>query len=78
MLKKEDNESITFAKQIKRYVRVGGVVVLDNMLWGGSVLKPGDENSISIRKTGDFIQNDNRCSNFLLPIRDGIMVCIKK
>jgi len=26
MLKKEDNESITFAKQIKRYVRVGGVV----------------------------------------------------
>ena len=59
-------------------IRVGGIIVLDNMLWGGSVLKPGDENSMSIRKTGDFIQNDNRCSNFLLPIRDGVMVCIKK
>ena len=59
-------------------VRRSGVVVLDNMLWGGTVLDPQDDNALSICKTGDFIQKDNRCFNFLLPIRDGVMICIKK
>ena len=56
----------------------GGIIILDNMLWGGSVINPTDDDSKSIRKTGDFIQKDNRVFNFLLPVRDGLMMCIKK
>lgn len=55
----------------------GGIIILDNMLWGGNVLNPIDDDSKSIRNTGDFIQKDDRVFNILLPIRDGLMLCIK-
>ena len=48
------------------------------MLWGGYVIDPKDTDSASLRKTGDYIQQDNRVFNILLPIRDGLMLCIKK
>ena len=59
-------------------MRSGGVIILDNMLWGGNVLSPEDDDSIALRKTGDFIQRDERVFNTLFPIRDGLMFCIKK
>jgi caffeoyl-CoA O-methyltransferase len=59
-------------------IRTGGVVVLDNMLWGGTVLNPNDIESRTLSKLGEIIQNDDRIFNMLLPIRDGIMVCIKR
>ncbi len=37
-----------------------------------------DEDSKKIRQTGDYIQNDNRVNNILLPVRDGLMICTKK
>jgi predicted O-methyltransferase YrrM len=59
-------------------IRAGGVIILDNMLWSGSVIDPNDDDSKSLRKTGDYIQEDNRVFNMLFPIRDGLMLCIKK
>ena len=59
-------------------VKKGGVIVLDNMLWSGNVILPRDTDSKALRKTGDYIQNDDRTFNVLLPIRDGLMLCIKK
>lgn len=58
-------------------IRKGGAIVLDNMLWGGDVLDPQDDDTKALRKTGDFIQSDNSVFNTLLPIRDGLMLCIK-
>ena len=58
-------------------IRKGGVIILDNMLWGGDVLNPINDDAIAIRKTGDFIQSDHRIINTLLPLRDGVMFCIK-
>ena len=58
--------------------RAGGVIILDNMLWSGSVIDPNDDDSQALRKTGDYIQEDTRVFNMLLPIRDGLMLCIKK
>ena len=59
-------------------VRDGGVIILDNMLWSGNVIDPKDDDSKALRKTGDYIQKDKRVFNILLPIRDGLMLCIKK
>jgi len=59
-------------------IRAGGVIILDNMLWSGSVIDPNDDDSKALRKTGDYIQEDTRVFNMLLPIRDGLMLCIKK
>lgn len=59
-------------------VRKNGVIVLDNMLWGGSVLNPKDLESKTLSKLGKIINEDNRVLNVLLPIRDGLMICIKQ
>tara|TARA_B110000438_G_C15669788_1_gene587664 strand:+ start:196 stop:825 length:630 start_codon:yes stop_codon:yes gene_type:complete len=59
-------------------VKSKGIIVLDNMLWSGEVIEPKDEDAKKLREVGDYIQNDCRVINMLLPIRDGLMVCIKK
>ena len=75
-----DADKINYLNYYERcfaLVRDGGVIILDNMLWGGDVLNPVDDDAKSLRKTGDFIQSDKRIFNILLPIRDGLMLCIK-
>ena len=46
------------------------------MEWRSNNPKTDDANKL--REVGDYIQNDSRVTNMLLPIRDGLMVCIKK
>jgi len=58
-------------------IRSGGVIVLDNMLWGGHVLDPHDDDTIALKNMAEFIHNDDRVLNYLIPVRDGLMVCIK-
>jgi len=69
---------LDYYKRCLMLIRAGGVIILDNMLWSGSVVDPNDDDSKSLRKTGDYIQEDNRVFNMLFPIRDGLMLCIKK
>ena len=69
---------LEYYKRCLVLIRAGGVIVLDNMLWSGSVINPSDDDSKALRKTGDYIQEDNRVFNMLFPIRDGLMLCIKK
>ena len=75
-----DADKINYLDYYKRcftLIRKGGVIILDNMLWGGDVLNPINDDAIAIRKTGDFIQSDHRIINTLLPLRDGVMFFIK-
>ena len=69
---------LNYYKYCVQLVKQGGIIILDNMLWGGSVINPKEDDAKKIRETGDFIQEDPRVENSLFPIRDGIMVCIKK
>ena len=69
---------IDYYNRAIQLVRKNGVIVLDNMLWGGTVINPNDIESKVLSKLGTIIAKDNRILNVLLPIRDGIMVCIKK
>jgi caffeoyl-CoA O-methyltransferase len=69
---------IEYYNRAVKLIRKGGVIVLDNMLWGGSVINPKDLESQTLSKLGKIINNDDRIFNILLPIRDGIMVCIKQ
>ncbi len=69
---------LEYYKRCLVLIRAGGVIILDNMLWSGSVFDPNDDDSKALRKTGDYIQEDNRVFNMLFPIRDGLMLCIKK
>ena len=69
---------LDYYKRCLILVQSCGVIILDNMLWGGNVINPGDNDSKALRKTGDYIQQDDRVFNTLLSIRDGLMLCIKK
>ena len=69
---------IEYYNRSMQLLRLGGVIVLDNMLWGGSVINPKDLESQTLSDLGTIINNDSRVFNVLLPIRDGLMICIKK
>jgi caffeoyl-CoA O-methyltransferase len=61
-------------------LRPGGFIMADNALWGGKVLQPRnqlDKETLGIVEFNEFVQQDDRVENLLLPIRDGIMVARK-
>ena len=58
-------------------VRPRGVIVLNNMLRNGDVLKPADAEATTLDNLNKQIRNDPRVENVLLPMRDGIMLIIK-
>ncbi len=44
---------LEYYKRCLLLIRAGGVIILDNMLWSGSVIDPKDDDSLALRKTGD-------------------------
>lgn len=59
-----------------RLLRPGGLIALDNMLWGGHVADPGNQSrqAIALRKTAESIAKHERLTSALLPICDGLML----
>jgi predicted O-methyltransferase YrrM len=63
------------------HLRPGGFFIADNALWGGKVLHPKkklDKDTLGIVEFNEFVQQDGRVENVLLPVRDGIMLIQKK
>ena len=61
-------------------VRKGGFILADNALWDGKVIKTEqklDKETSGIIEFNDFVQDDKRVENVLLPFRDGVMVVRK-
>ena len=59
-------------------IRPGGLLLLDNTLWSGRVLRPQDPESIAIHTLNGRIAKDDRVENVLLTVRDGIQLVRKK
>ena len=68
---------IEYYKKAMDLVKNNGIIVLDNMLWGGDVLSPSSEESEVLNTLNDIITKDFRNTNILIPIRDGLMLCFK-
>ena len=60
-------------------VRKGGVIAVDNVLWGGKVLNPAkdDADTNAIVALNEKIKGDSRVSATMLPIADGCYLCRK-
>jgi caffeoyl-CoA O-methyltransferase len=61
-------------------IRVGGVIIIDNVLWSGKVVDNSKKTDKDTQALLDFnlkVQNDSRVSNVLLPLRDGLMIVMK-
>jgi caffeoyl-CoA O-methyltransferase len=59
-------------------VRRGGLIVLDNMLRGGRVISPKDQEARTVAALNDRIQKDERVENVFLPIRDGVVLAYRR
>ncbi|MGI4875513.1 MAG: O-methyltransferase [Janthinobacterium lividum] len=60
-------------------VRPGGLLVVDNVLWGGKVLpgyplKANDHDTRAVRAFNEQVQHDHRVVPLLLPVRDGLLL----
>jgi len=61
-------------------LRKGGIILADNAFWDGKVLSEpdkADREALGIIEFNDFVQQDNRVENILVPIRDGLMMVRK-
>jgi predicted O-methyltransferase YrrM len=63
-----------------KLVRPGGLIALDNMLWGGSVADPSvkDADTRAIRALNRKIRDDRRVEACLLTVGDGVMLARRK
>lgn len=64
-------------------LRLGGLIVADNVLWSGHVLDvekgaETDESCVALHEFNQKVLADERVSNVLLTIRDGLMVIRKE
>ena len=61
-------------------VRPGGLIALDNVLWGGSVIDEDDrsEDTLAIRALNRHVRQDSRVVISLVPIGDGLTLAVKR
>ncbi len=67
-----------YYEEAVKKLRPGGIIVIDNTLWEGEVLKPESDAAKAIAQMNDRIVNDSRVENVLLTVRDGIQLVRKK
>jgi len=61
-------------------LREGGLVAVDNTLWGGSVIQRGDrsESTVALREFNERVAQDRRVDIALVPIGDGLTLAVKR
>jgi caffeoyl-CoA O-methyltransferase len=72
--------SAYYAELLPR-LRQNGVILVDNTLWSGKVLRPpadGDADTAALQAFNDMIAIDERVETYILPIADGLTVIRKK
>jgi predicted O-methyltransferase YrrM len=62
-----------------RLLRPGGLIAIDNVLWGGRVADPSDESAdtVAIRALNEKIHADPRVRMSMVPIGDGLTLALK-
>ncbi len=68
-----------FAEVVPR-LRPGGLLLVDNTLWGGRVLDPDadDPDTTAIRAFNRLVADDKRVDTLLLPVADGLTFCQRR
>ncbi|HIP09441.1 MAG TPA: SAM-dependent methyltransferase, partial [Rhodospirillales bacterium] len=69
-----------YYERVLTLIRPGGLIVIDNVFWGGRVLdkKNQDKSTRSIRKLNKKILLDQRVSLSMLPFNDGVTLVWKR
>ena len=78
-----DADKINYQNYLERslvLLKPGGVVAIDNVLWGGKVLDEQDNEPATraIRKFNEKLKDDDRVLISMVPIGDGLTLAFKK
>jgi predicted O-methyltransferase YrrM len=62
-----------------RLLRAGGLIAIDNVLWGGAVVRPStDADTLALQRLNDKVLGDARVDMAMLPIGDGLTLARKR
>ena len=69
-----------YYERVLTLIRPGGLIVIDNVFWGGRVLDKNNNNksTCSIRKLNKKMHHDPRVSLSMLPLNDGVTLVWKR
>ena len=76
----DKTEYNSYYELVLPHIRPNGLILFDNMLWGGRVLEGASdhENAKAIRELNAKLATDSRIECVLLPFADGIQFCRKR
>jgi caffeoyl-CoA O-methyltransferase len=72
---------LNYYKLVIDMIPSGGYILADNVLWSGKVIdekSQNDKDTKAILEFNQYVMNDSRVENVLLPIRDGLFLIRKK
>lgn len=69
-----------YYEEILARMPAGGIVLVDNVLWMGSVVDSAkhDEDTVALREFNDFLAADERVDCVMLPVSDGFTLARKR
>jgi len=78
-----DADKVAYAgyyEQALTLLRPGGLIVVDNVLWGGSVADPENtrKSTLALRDFNTKVHTDERVTMSLLPMGDGLILAVKR
>jgi len=71
---------LNYYKMLLPFLSDKGIILVDNVLWSGKVIKDvkhNDKDTHAILQFNSFVQQDDSVKNMILPFRDGIMMIQK-
>jgi predicted O-methyltransferase YrrM len=71
---------LSYYERLIQLVRPGGLIAVDNTLWGGEVADPTnrDEDTVALREFNDALLADPRIDLSLLPLADGLTLARRR
>ena len=75
-----DADKMNYKEYYERSLKLldkGGLVIVDNVLWHGEVADEDNLNkfTVNIRDFNDYVANDKRVEQIIVPLGDGMTVC---
>ncbi len=63
-----------YYEELLKRIRPGGVILVDNVLWSGSVADPSnqEDSTNAIRAFNDLVAGDERVETVMIPLSDGL------
>jgi predicted O-methyltransferase YrrM len=76
----DKQNSAAYYERCLKLLRRGGLIAVDNTLWGGSVADPAEKDSgtIALRDFNRLVHEDSRVDAALVPIGDGLTLARKR